>query len=316
MVALVLGRIDLGVGHRLHHVGERLGERAKGCDGSLAGFAAARVHEHAHDHELAVHLLREERHRGRDHDVRDRGKLLGRGFGLGDEPVDRVGVRREDQHAADDRLDRMQAVVESRGDAEVAASSSDRPEEIGLRVGVDVAELAVRGHDVGCDEVVDRQAVLAHEVPDAAPERDPSDPHRPAVAEPDHETVLVRRGCDLARRKPRLGPGGATLDVDVERAHVLEVEHDAVVPDAVARDAVAAAPNGEPGTGVAYERDDARNVGVVGDASDRGWATIHAAVEEGARPVVVGISGARSRGRGRPIGGRAAGAGWSTCAAR
>ena len=50
-------------------------------------------------------------------------------------------------------------------------------------------------------------------------------------------------------------------DVDLERLHVREVEHDAAVGDAVAGDAVAAAADGELQPGLARERDDARDVG-------------------------------------------------------
>jgi hypothetical protein len=55
----------------------------------------------------------------------------------------------------------MQAELESRRDSEVAAPATYRPEEIGVRVGIHANELAVRSYDVGGQEVVDRQAVLA-----------------------------------------------------------------------------------------------------------------------------------------------------------
>ncbi len=59
----------------------------------------------------------------------------------------------------------------------------------GWRLGVDVQQLAVGGDDVGGEQVVDRQAVLAHEVADAAAEREAADADRAGVAEADREAV-------------------------------------------------------------------------------------------------------------------------------
>ena len=77
-------------------------------------------------------------------------------------------------------------------DAEVAAAAADRPEQVRVRVRVRAEDLPVGGHDVGGEEVVDRQAVLPHQVADAAAGRDPADPDRAGVAEPDREPVLGR----------------------------------------------------------------------------------------------------------------------------
>ena len=63
----------------------------------------------------------------------------------------------------------------------------------GSSLGVDLENAAVGGHDLGAEQVVDRQTVLAHEVADAAAEREPADPDRGRVAEADGETVRLRR---------------------------------------------------------------------------------------------------------------------------
>ena len=60
-------------------------------------------------------------------------------------------------------------------------------------LGVDAEQLAVGGHDLGGEQGVDRQAVLADEVADAAAERDPADPDRAGVAEPDRQAVRGQR---------------------------------------------------------------------------------------------------------------------------
>ena len=52
------------------------------------------------------------------------------------------------------------------------------------------ADRPVGGHDLGGEQAVDRQAVLADQVADAAADRDPADPDRAGVAEADREAVL------------------------------------------------------------------------------------------------------------------------------
>ena len=79
------------------------------------------------------------------------------------------------------------------------------------------------------------------------------------------------------------------LGVDLEVAQVGEVEHDAVVDHAVAGRAVAAAADGQVGAGLAGERDDAGDVGRVGDPDDHGRPAVDRAEENGARLVVAGV---------------------------
>jgi hypothetical protein len=165
------------------------------------------VDEHPQDHDRAVVLLRDEGHGRRGHDVRDRRELLRSRIGRGDEARDRLGGRRQDEQPARDGVDRVEPVPEPRDDPEVAAAAADRPEQVRVRVGVGAHELAVRGHDVGREQVVDREPVLAHEVADAAAEGEAADADRSGVAEADAEPVLRGRDGDLAGRGARLGPG-------------------------------------------------------------------------------------------------------------
>jgi hypothetical protein len=54
----------------------------------------------------------------------------------------------------------VEPVLETGHDAGVAAAAADRPEEVGLVVCVDVAQLAVGRDDVGGEERIDRQPCL------------------------------------------------------------------------------------------------------------------------------------------------------------
>ena len=114
----------------------------------------------------------------------------------------------------------------------------------------------------------------------------PTEPASPnPVASP---CARGRRGV-LAGGQAGLGPGGAALGVDLEALHGGQVEHDAVVDDAVAGGAVAAAADGKFGAGLARDGDDGGDVRCVGDADDGGRAAVDGAQEDGARLVVAGV---------------------------
>ena len=167
------------------------------------------------------------------------------------------GVGRQDQHAADDRVDLVQPELEPGRDAEVAAAAADRPEQVRVRLGVHAQELAVGGHDLGGQQVVDRQAVLADEVADAAAQGDPADPDRAGVAEPGRQAVGARRGRVLAARSARSRPRRCARRASISSAFMSE--RSSTMPalgDAVPGDAVAAAADGQLQPARARQRDD------------------------------------------------------------
>jgi hypothetical protein len=64
----------------------------------------------------------------------------------------------------------VEAEVERRDHAEVAAAASQRPEQVGVLVLGRPQQLATGRHDVGGEEIVDGEAVLAHQPADATAE--------------------------------------------------------------------------------------------------------------------------------------------------
>ena len=261
----------------------------------LSPLRLSSVGHERHDDQFAVVLLGNERHRRRRQDIGDRRELLG--------PVDRhlderrhdVRRGRQDQHAADDRPQVVEAKPKPRDDAEVAAAPSDGPEEVGMALLVDPEQLPVCGHDLGGEQVVDREAVGAHEKAHASAERDPADPDRCRVAEPRREPMLAGPHAVLASGEPRVCPCRAIFDIELERLHLGEIDHDAAVGGAVSGDAVPAASNGKVRPGLGRESNGARHVVRVGDSSDRGGPSIEAAVEDRSRLVVVLVVGTDDR---------------------
>ena len=252
--------------------------------------------EQGEDDRLADGLLREERHRRRrTEDVGDQGELvrcLIRGL---DEPRERLRRRGDGEHAARDRVHRVQAVVEARHDAEVAAAAADRPEQVGLVRLVDVDDAPVGRHDFGSEHMVDRQPVLAHEVAGAAAEREPPDPDGRGVAEADRKAVCRGRGRDVARGEAAGGANDTPIRVDLEGGELAQVEHDASLSGAVARIAVTSRPHCELDAGLARQGDDVTHLARVGGTDDRRRAMVDRAQHHGAGGVVVRVVGADHR---------------------
>src|ERR671934_905969 len=88
------------------------------------------------------------------------------------------GVEGMSDQAADDLSERVQAVLERGGDAEVPAASAKRPEEVGMRLFADVEHLTLCCHELNGQEVVDREAVDSVQPAEPAAQREAGDPRR------------------------------------------------------------------------------------------------------------------------------------------
>ena len=179
-----------------------------------------------------------------------------------------------------------------RGDRpEVAAAAAQRPEQVRLVGRVRGDRATVGEHDVGGEQVVDRQPVLPRQVSVAAAEGQPPDAggrdDAAGHAQP------VRRGGTVD-----VGPGGAAADphgsarrIDVDGAHRAQVRDDAAVTRAEARAAVAAAAHGDGQAVVAGEGDRRGDVAGVGTAHDQRGIAIDHAVVHGTGLVVGRVAG-------------------------
>ena len=240
----------------------------------------------------AVHLRRQERHRRGGHHVRDRRELVRGGLRLGDERGDHRGLRRQDEDPAEDLVDRLEPELEPRGDAEVAAASAQGPEQVRVALRVDVPDLAVGRDHLGGQQLVDRQAVLAHEEAHAAAEGDAAQSHRAGVAEPGGDAVARRPPpCTRPAVRPVSAQAVPSLEVELQPLHLRHVDHDSVVHHAVGRGAVAAALHGQRQPALTGRADHAGHVGGVGHLGDHGGPAVVPAGGDRACLVVVGIAG-------------------------
>ena len=117
-------------------------------------------------------------------------------------------------------------------------------------------------------------------------------PTEAGASETRREAVGAGRDAVLARPSTRCRPRPrASCGIDLERAQVTEVDHDAAVADAVTDRAVPAAADGELEVALTREGDHARDVPRIGDAGDHRRPAVHAAGEDRTRAVVVGVAG-------------------------
>ena len=176
---------------------------------------------------LAVAVFGDERQRRRDLPGREAAELLGRV--LDELAVEAQHVARvldlEEHRAAVDVLDRVQAELERRDDAEVPAAAAQRPEEIlVLPLRCAATRLPVGGDDLRRDEVVAREADAARQVADAAAEREPADAGRGDDASGRREAVGVRRVVEVAPRGAALGASCSRFGIDLHVRHPGEVD--------------------------------------------------------------------------------------------
>ena len=144
------------------------------------------------------------------------------------------------QTAGNHRSHRVESVLERGGDAEVAAATSDGPEEVEILVGRGTADGAVCHHHLRRYQVVERQPVLRHEPPETAAERQAGNAGRPDHAACGREAMQLRFAVELLPEDAALGAGRASCCIDVNSLHRREVDHQSAVDRSTAADVVAA----------------------------------------------------------------------------
>jgi hypothetical protein len=135
----------------------------------------------------------------------------------------------------------MELVLKGGDHAEVAAAAPDGPEEVLVLTGIDVAELAVGGDDVGSNEVVAGQAVPARQPADAAAQGEAGDAGVGVSAPRGGQAEGLSLVVEFPPLDAALGPHGALGGVNPDALHAGQVNHQAAVAHAVTRDVMAAA---------------------------------------------------------------------------
>ena len=123
----------------------------------------------------------------------------------------------------------VEAELEPRDDAEVAAAPAQGPEQIRVLVIGGADDAPVGGHELGGEQVVDREPVLALEPPRASAQCQAADARGGNAPAGRREAMLLGRAVDLGPQRAAADPGDAAIGVDLDRVHRAHVDHDAVV---------------------------------------------------------------------------------------
>ena len=185
----------------------------------------------------------------------------------------------------------MKLELELGDDAEVAAATAERPEQVGVLVLVGADDLTPGGDHLGADEVVARKPEATAQVADPAAERQAADAGLGNDARGGGETVLLAGGVELAELRTSLDARRFRLRIDAGRVHQRQVDHQSVVADRLAGDAVPATADRHRQALGAGEIDAGDHVVGVFAAGDHRWSPIDHAVPDLTHLVVVGVVG-------------------------
>ena len=152
-------------------------------------------------------------------------------------------------------------------------------------------QLAVGRYDVDGEQVVDREAVLAHQPADATAEGEPGDSGMAHDSAGGGQAVRLRLVVDVAPQRTTLHPGPAVGRIDPHAPHRREVDDDPVVANGGARHVVASAPYGNLQIVVAGETDGRDHVGGPDASGDQLRAPVNGTVPDCTGDVVVGVVG-------------------------
>ena len=185
----------------------------------------------------------------------------------------------------------MEAELERGDHAEVAAAASQRPEQVGVLVLGRPQQLAVGRYDVDSEEVVDREAVLAHQPADATAQGQPGDSGVAHDSAGGGQTVRLRLVVDVTPQRTTLHPGPAVGGIDPHGPHRREVDDNPVVANGGACHVVASAPYGDLQIVVADETHGRDHVGGPDASGDQVRAPVNGTVPDCTGDVVVGVVG-------------------------
>ena len=200
-------------------------------------------------------------------------------------------IERVEQHAPKNFRDRVQAVFKRGHSAEIAAATTQRPEQVGVIGGAGGTELAVGRHNIGGEQVVNGQAVLAHEPTEAATESEAGDAgvgdHAAGCGKAEWPGFMVEIGPEHAALRAH----GAADGIDLNALHARHVNDDAAVVGAVAGGTMAASSQRDEQPVGADEIDGTPHVGRTRAAQDHCGAAVDVAVPHAACGVVGGAVG-------------------------
>jgi hypothetical protein len=185
----------------------------------------------------------------------------------------------------------VQAQRQRGGDPEVGPGPAQAPEQLRVLAGPGPHPLALGGHQLDGEQVVQGQAVPSDQPPDPAAEGQAT--HAGVGDVPGRAGQPERLGLavELPEQGSAVGHGHPAGRVDPDPAHRRQVDHDAAVAGREPRVAVAAAAHRDQQVLVAGEAHGRDHVLDVAAAGDHRRAGVGGGVPDDPGPVVAGVAG-------------------------
>src|SRR5438067_322544 len=185
--------------------------------------------------------------------------------------------------------DRMQLELEGRDDPEIATSTAHAPEQVGVLADTGSEHPSIGSDDLDCQQIVNGQAVLAHEPAQAAAEGQARQASSAYGAGGRGESIGLRCLHKLAKPETCLSPGRLLCWIDPDAFHAREIDDHATIADGTATDAVASTAHSHKQVVEAPEPDGSHDIDHVGAADESRRVLINHAVPDPASRVIAVI---------------------------
>ncbi|CAH0307982.1 hypothetical protein SRABI128_04405 [Microbacterium sp. Bi128] len=190
-----------------------------------------------------------------------------------------------------DHVHGVHPVLERRHDAEVPAAAAQRPEQVLVLAFAGGKEFSLGRDDVGREEVVAAEAILAAQVSNAAAEGQPGDAGRADNAAGSCQPEGMGRVVEVGPRRTRLRARRRGCRINPDAGHVGEIDDQGVNPRAKARGTVSSTADRQVQGVVPGEVDAGDDIGHLGYLGHRCRPLIDHAVEDCPCRVVAGVAG-------------------------
>ena len=208
-----------GGSDQIHDRGPELAECTDGPLTVVDGSGVAAAHGDCRPEVKVLVDHRQRRDRAEPDDVPELVRCVGDELAVEAQDVGGVLGRPEHRSGHDGGADRVQREPERADDAEVPASASQGPEQVGVIAGRHPHDLALGGDHLGLYEIVDGEPVLAHEPADAAAQTKAADAGMAHYAARGSQTVCLCLMVDISPQGTALDDGRALDRIDRDGAH-------------------------------------------------------------------------------------------------
>ncbi len=176
--------------------------------------------------------------------------------------------------------------LEGRHDPEVAATTADGPKEIGMLGFADGHERAIGQHEIGGEQIVDRQAAIAAEIAESAAQREPTDAGGRDDAAGYRQPERLGGMIDIAPERAAFHQHPPGVGIDMHRVHAAQVDDDAVIAGAQSGGIVTAAAHADGQIVRAGEGHAQHHIGDIDALHDQGGMLVDHGVVDGTGRVI------------------------------